>query len=65
VVSLALDANAGRLVLFHHDPSHDDQMIDQMVEQARSLVSKSGKTLPIEGAREGVEILLGAKSSAK
>jgi len=65
VVSLALDANAGRLLLFHHDPSHGDEMVDQMVEQARSLVSKSGKTLPIEGAREGMEIMLGAKLSAK
>jgi len=65
VVSLALDADAGRLVLFHHDPSHDDEMVDQMVEQARSLVSRSGKTLAIEGAREGVEILLDAKSWSK
>jgi hypothetical protein len=37
-------------------------MIDQMIEQARSLVSKSGKAMVIEGAREGVEILLEAKS---
>jgi phosphoribosyl 1,2-cyclic phosphodiesterase len=58
VVLLALDANVKRVLLFHHDPSHDDDMIDQMIEQARSLVSKSGKAMVIEGAREGVEILL-------
>ena len=65
VVSLALDANVGKLVLFHHDPSHDDEMIDRMVEQARSLVLKNGKALTIEGAREGAEILLEAKLLAK
>src|SRR5437016_11401710 len=42
-VELALDANVKRLLLFHHDPSHDDDMIDRMVEQARELVRKSGK----------------------
>jgi len=45
VVSLALDADVRQLLLFHHDPNHDDEMIDQMVEHARALVKKSGKTL--------------------
>ena len=58
VVGLALDANVKRLLLFHHDPSHDDDMIDRMLEHARSLVAKSGKAMVIEGAREGAEILL-------
>jgi phosphoribosyl 1,2-cyclic phosphodiesterase len=58
VVGLALDANVKRLLLFHHDPSHDDDMIDRMIEHARSLVAKSGKAMVIEGAREGAEILL-------
>jgi phosphoribosyl 1,2-cyclic phosphodiesterase/CheY-like chemotaxis protein len=64
VVSLALDADAHKLVLFHHDPNHDDEMIDKIVELARALVAKSGKTLEVEGAREGAEILLGAKTPA-
>jgi phosphoribosyl 1,2-cyclic phosphodiesterase/ActR/RegA family two-component response regulator len=57
VVELALDANVRRLLLFHHDPSHDDDMIDRMVGRARELVKKSGKAMVIEGAREGAEIL--------
>ena len=61
VVSLALDANVGKLVLFHHDPNHDDQMIDKMVEHARAFVASSGKPLEVEAAREGAEILLDAK----
>jgi len=64
VVSLALDANVGRLLLFHHDPNHDDEIIDKMVERARALVAKSGKPLEVEAAREGAEILLGAKTAA-
>jgi phosphoribosyl 1,2-cyclic phosphodiesterase/CheY-like chemotaxis protein len=64
VVSLALDAEVRQLLLFHHDPNHDDEMIDKMVEQARALVKKSGKTLEVDGAREGAEILLGAKTPA-
>src|SRR6266496_3787927 len=64
VVSLALDADVGKLLLFHHDPNHDDQMIDEMVEHARALVAKSGKPLEVEGAREGAEIPLGSKTPA-
>jgi len=61
VVSLALDANVGKLVLFHHDPNHDDQMIDKMVEHARAFAASSGKSLEVDAAREGAEILLDAK----
>ena len=64
VVSLALDANVAKLLLFHHDPNHDDQMIDKMVEHARALVAKSGNPLEVEAAREGAEILLEAKVAA-
>jgi phosphoribosyl 1,2-cyclic phosphodiesterase len=61
VVSLGLDANVAKLVLFHHDPNHDDVMIDKIVEHARALVAKSGKSLEVEGAQEGAEILLEQK----
>ena len=58
VISLALDAEVHRLLLFHHDPGHDDQMVEKMVKCARELVAKSGKTLEVEAAQEGAEILL-------
>jgi hypothetical protein len=51
----------GKLLLFHHDPNHDDQMIDKMLEHARAFVESSGKPLEVEAAREGAEILLDAK----
>ena len=64
MVSLGLDSNVGKLLLFHHDPNHDDEMIDKMVEHARALVAKSGKPMEVEAAREGAEILLSAKTAA-
>src|SRR5436190_18321192 len=59
-VSLALDAEVRRLLLFHHDPSHDDAMVDAMVNDARRLIREGGKDLEVDGAREGEEILLPA-----
>ena len=61
-VSLALDAEVRRILLFHHDPNHDDEMLDKMVEHARALAAKSGESLEVEAAREGTEILLSAKT---
>ena len=58
-VSLALDAEVRRLLLFHHDPSHDDTRINAMVDDARRLIRNSGKELEVDGAREGEEVLLG------
>ena len=58
VVALALNAEVGRLFLFHHDPAHNDEKISQMVEWGRSFVTALGETLEVEGAREGVEICL-------
>jgi phosphoribosyl 1,2-cyclic phosphodiesterase len=58
-ISQARDANVRKLVLFHHDPRHDDEMIDRMVESARALAADSGDRLSIEAAREGAEITLG------
>jgi phosphoribosyl 1,2-cyclic phosphodiesterase len=57
-VSLALDAKVRRLLLFHHDPSHDDTMLDAMVDDARRLIRERGKDLKVDGAREGEEVLL-------
>jgi|ERR1043166_3830402 phosphoribosyl 1,2-cyclic phosphodiesterase len=63
-ISLALDAEVQTLLLFHHDPGHDDDMIDRMVQSARELVRKSGSHLEVAGAQERREILLEAKKIA-
>ena len=54
-VALAIDAKVRRLVLFHHDPNHDDSEIDAMLAQARALAEKSGADLKVDAAREGAE----------
>ena len=63
-VSLAVEAKVQTLVLFHHDPHHDDENVDAMLESARELVAKSGRPLEIVAAQEGSEILLEAKIAA-
>jgi phosphoribosyl 1,2-cyclic phosphodiesterase len=49
---VARDAGVKRLLLFHHDPDHDDIFVDGLVERAREEFSQSG------GAIEGMEIFL-------
>lgn len=61
-VQLAIDGGVGRLFLFHHDPSHDDQRIDQMVANARALAS--GSRLLVDAAIEGQIFQLTRPSSA-
>jgi len=63
-VTLALEADVQTLLLFHHDPGHDDDMVDTMVQSAREQATKSGKPLEVTAAKEGSEILLEAKKVA-
>jgi phosphoribosyl 1,2-cyclic phosphodiesterase len=57
-VSLALDASVRKLILFHHDPAHDDKMIDKMLKTAQKIAAKSESHLEVEAAREGAEMTL-------
>jgi Metal-dependent hydrolases of the beta-lactamase superfamily I len=63
VVSLAAEANAKRLVLFHHDPNHDDAMVDRMTEKARMQIAQIGKAITVEAAQEGGELILGSAAA--
>jgi len=63
-VALAVDAEVRKLFLFHHDPTHADKKIDEMVEGARMLVLESGKAIEVEAAREGAEVWLGAQAAS-
>lgn len=57
-VDLAVDAKVSKLRLFHHDPNHDDAMVDSMVEKAREMARDRQSAVDVDGAREGTEILL-------
>jgi ribonuclease BN (tRNA processing enzyme) len=46
----ASEAHVGRLVLFHHEPTHDDEKIDALQEEARQHFAQTS------AAYEGLEI---------
>jgi ribonuclease BN (tRNA processing enzyme) len=49
--------DAARIVLFHHDPGHDDSWLDESEQRARSLAAANGIVAPTL-AREGMAISL-------
>ncbi len=51
-VTVARKANVKQLVLFHHDPRHDDPEVESMAENVRQVFPNT------VAAREGLEILL-------
>jgi phosphoribosyl 1,2-cyclic phosphodiesterase len=62
-VALALKAGVKKLILFHHDPDHNDRKVDAFLKHARALVKKQNGKLKVEAAREGMTIQLGGKSA--
>lgn len=54
-VRVAREAQARRLVLFHHDPSHCDDQLDAMLAGARTAIAGSGVEEVIS-AHEGLTI---------
>jgi len=55
---VAKAVGARQLLLFHHEPSHSDSMVERMAEEARDSFSQA------EPAREGQRIFLGPPSSS-
>jgi phosphoribosyl 1,2-cyclic phosphodiesterase len=58
VTDLALEAGARRVALFHHEPTHTDDDLDGMVEDARARARESSSSLELFGAAEGDELAL-------
>ena len=56
VVKLAAAAGVRRLVLTHHDPSHDDVFMDAVEQLARGLAQRLDSRLEVTCAYEGLEI---------
>jgi phosphoribosyl 1,2-cyclic phosphodiesterase len=57
-VFVAAEAGARRLALFHHDPGHDDTMLDQLVSSAAELPGAS-RVAEIIAAYENLHLSLG------
>jgi phosphoribosyl 1,2-cyclic phosphodiesterase len=55
-VDIAIQAGVKHLILFHHDPMHDDNMIDQMLNEARNFASGKQTGIKITAAVEGEAI---------
>jgi phosphoribosyl 1,2-cyclic phosphodiesterase len=52
-VNIVLESGAKELVLFHHDPDHDDACIDRIVNEASNYYPR------VRAAAEGMEIRVG------
>ncbi len=52
-VDVVMQSGAKELILYHHDPDHDDPLIDKIVTEARNHYPK------VRAAAEGMEINLG------
>jgi ribonuclease BN (tRNA processing enzyme) len=55
-VELAAESECKRLVLFHHDPDHDDQALERLLAEANS--ARQGRPLEILMAREGESLTI-------
>src|SRR5208337_4352017 len=57
-VNVVMESGAKELVLFHHDPAHDDECIDQIVKEARNYYPK------VRAASEGMQVELPLRRAA-
>jgi phosphoribosyl 1,2-cyclic phosphodiesterase len=59
-IQVALEAGVKHVVLFHHDPGHDDKKMDEINERAQQYLRQLGKEseLKVSVAYEGMDITL-------
>ncbi len=57
-VNLAAEAGCERLMLFHHRPEHDDAAMDAVVEAAQDEAQRTGQSLEVIAATEGMTLTL-------
>ena len=57
-INVAAQAGARKLVLFHHDPSHHDDLVDQLASEAAERGRAYG--LEVVAAYEGLTVTLTA-----
>lgn len=60
-VRVAAEAGARRLALFHHDPSHGDDTVDRMLDEAREL-ARGTSVVEVIAAFEGLSVQLSPAS---
>jgi len=55
-LKVAAEANVKHLVLFHHDPNHTDQKIDDIFEKCKKEIKTKSFSFKCTAAREGMEL---------
>jgi phosphoribosyl 1,2-cyclic phosphodiesterase len=65
VTDVAIEAGARRLALFHHEPTHADDQVERMVEQARRRAREAGSDVDVFGATEGEQLVLAGQASRR
>jgi phosphoribosyl 1,2-cyclic phosphodiesterase len=58
-VAVAAQAGVRRLALFHHDPGHDDLMVDSILIEARERAARAGLA-EVVAAGEGMRLSVGS-----
>ena len=59
MMEIAIKAKAKKLVLFHHDPGHSDEIITSMEDHAKEIVrNRDGEDMSVSAARAGEEFTL-------
>lgn len=57
-LKLGCDCHAGRLVLFHHDPSRTDDQLDAILEESRQWIADRDCRCSVSLAKEGETLVL-------
>jgi phosphoribosyl 1,2-cyclic phosphodiesterase len=57
-VDLAAEAECARLILFHHEPEHDDAALDRLLADTRLYAARVAPRLVVDAAAEGMQFSL-------
>lgn len=57
-VTLAAEANVRRLVMFHHEPEHDDTVMDGLLADARAAAKRRKGPQEVLAAQDGLRLTL-------
>lgn len=64
VTDMAAQAGVRQLVLFHHDPTHDDRLVAATVRLASRRAGTRGSGMEVIAAAEGLELVLPERADA-
>ena len=59
---IAIAADVRKLALFHHDPTHDDETVEQLEKHSKARAAAAGSSLDVFAAYEGLELKIDGSS---